>query len=456
MGKKIAFYFEKIEGLSHTDDLDDLTDLHTRSFEKYGWEVVHLNESNARQHPLYPVFDDPTSVFASSRNGWEYTRACYMRWLAYASAGHFFADFDVINYGFSHDDALDMRRLAGGATFLSGATAVGLFQQAEYDQILGAFIDYQKNPFVEGSLVDDVNDMTILLQCRPNLFAITGTEDVRVARDYSCPGWEEAQLVHYPYHYVKPPRSKTVREKRNPLLDDEGPPPEVWPAYLSRAGVLNAILTLFETPHYLEIGANSGDTFFAAQAQRKVAVSPSFSFDVEEAKAKHPNCLFYSAKSDAFFGNPAVEQSRYDVIFLSGLHTLEQTIRDLFNAVAFLTSDGIIVIDNVIPSSYHAALPDEEIAWHVRNQLGVQDGMWMGDVYKIVFFLQTFLQQYSYATVVENHGQLVVWKSRRPAEEIVQRRVEDIGRTSYESVLLRSDDFNRVPFSEIMRRLRGR
>ena len=214
MSNKIAYYFESIEGLAGSDDLTGLIDLHKRSFEQNGWEVVALDERDARQHPLYATFNDSNSIFATSRNGWQYTRACYMRWLAYASAGHFFADFDIVNYNFSQQNAHEMREMAGGPTFLSGAGAIGLFRDHEYDQVLNAFLKYRDNPFIDGMLKIDVNDMNILLQCRPDLFSLIQIEDTRIARDYSCPGWDIADLVHYPYHYTKPPRSATVNSER--------------------------------------------------------------------------------------------------------------------------------------------------------------------------------------------------------------------------------------------------
>lgn len=137
-----------------------------------------------------------------------------MRWLAYASAGHYFADFDIMNYGFVAEDAEALRAEAGGPKLLSGAGAAGLFKGDEYDSILDAFLSYKKNPFIEGALKEDVNDMTILIQCRPDIFSSIWNDDVRIARDYSCPGWDVAKLVHYPFHYVKPPRIKTVMEDR--------------------------------------------------------------------------------------------------------------------------------------------------------------------------------------------------------------------------------------------------
>ncbi len=211
---KISYYFEPIPGMTGTDNIPALIDAHTEAFEHHGWDVVAVNEDVARQHPLYREFDDISSVFATSRNGWGYTRACYMRWLAYAVAGHYFADFDVISYGFTPNDAEDLRREVGGPLLLSGAGAAGLFKAEDYELILNTFLGYKKAPFIEGALEEDVNDMTILIQCLPQVFQTVWENDVRMARDYSCEGWDVAKLVHYPFQYVRPPRIRTILEQR--------------------------------------------------------------------------------------------------------------------------------------------------------------------------------------------------------------------------------------------------
>ena len=220
--------------------------------------------------------------------------------------------------------------------------------------------------------------------------------------------------------------------------------------------MLNQILSLFEEPHYLEIGVNSGDTFFALRAHYKVAVDPAFMFAVDEAKRRDPNSNFYRVESDVYFGNCIASHERFDVIYLDGLHTVEQTLRDFCNAITFLKSGGIIVIDDVVPNSYHASLPDLKTAIIARNHARSQDASWMGDVYRLVFFIQSFFQQYRYATVAENHGQLVVWQSQRSAKEVVQKRLEDIGRAPFENVIVEATAFNRLSFPEIMALLRDR
>lgn len=231
---------------------------------------------------------------------------------------------------------------------------------------------------------------------------------------------------------------------------------ETYPARLSRADVVNHVLSLFEAPRYLEIGVNMGVTFFAIRAYAKVAVDPKFLFDLGEARAKHPESRFYACESDDYFGDPANRNERFDVVYLDGLHTVEQTLRDFCNAIELLDDGGVIIIDDIVPNSYHASLPDFSVAERLRARFSPKDGSWMGDVYRLVFFIQSFFQQYRYATVIENHGQLVVWKDRRTSRELARRRIADVGNLPFESTITHAGNFNRLPFGAIMRLLRER
>jgi predicted O-methyltransferase YrrM len=92
----------------------------------------------------------------------------------------------------------------------------------------------------------------------------------------------------------------------------------------------------------------------------------------------------------------------FDVIYLDGLHTFDQTLRDFCNAIQFLQEDGVIVIDDVIPNSYSASIPDASTAEALKGALKDRDQTWMSDVFRRVFFFQAFPQQYDYATIAEN------------------------------------------------------
>lgn len=203
---------------------------------------------------------------------------------------------------------------------------------------------------------------------------------------------------------------------------------------MQRSDVINRFLKLYEDPRYLEVGVDEGTTFFAVDARQKVAVDPAFKFPIPDAVGLLADVEFHPVESDLYFEKSASGQ--FDIIFLDGLHTFEQIVKDFTNALAYIKPNGIIIIDDVIPSSYYASMPDLDRSLQFRRRLGFSDWDWMGDVYKIVYLIESFFQSYSFATVAENHGQMIVWRETRSANALSQRTIESIGRMSYSDAVL--------------------
>jgi hypothetical protein len=224
---------------------------------------------------------------------------------------------------------------------------------------------------------------------------------------------------------------------------------------ISRAEVLQGFVSLFENPSYLEIGVSRGATFQKIRAQRKVAVDPEFKFDIEEARKSSPNAVFHPVPSDVYFGEIASPTELFDVIFIDGLHTAEQTLRDLLNAILFLKPPGVIVVDDVFPNSYAASMPDIAAARDLRRELKMEDASWMGDVYRLVFFAGTFLQQFQFRTTLDTRGgQMVLWRRQRPASDLAPRTIEEVGRLPYERVVLDREAFRVGSYAEILAEFR--
>ncbi len=229
---------------------------------------------------------------------------------------------------------------------------------------------------------------------------------------------------------------------------------------ISRPVAIQRLLDLFESPSYLEIGVDHGDTFRLVKASRKVAVDPKFHFEFPAEFDDDAPERFYEVTSDAYFGGIIKPDERFDVIFLDGLHVTEQTLRDLLNAVMFIRRDGVIVIDDVIPASYHASLPDIADLYRVREFLAKtdrrleSDQAWMGDVYKLPFFIQTFMQQFSYATISDNHGQTVIWRDTRRPQELRHYALEAVGRLEFKDLIKDVATMNLMPLDDIMHLIR--
>lgn len=203
---------------------------------------------------------------------------------------------------------------------------------------------------------------------------------------------------------------------------------------------------------YLEIGVNKGATFFEVTLPLKVAVDPAFLFDHKSRLSSSE--LYFAETSDAFFDGidsnaqlaPFKDPDgvvRFDVIFLDGLHTFEQTWRDFENSVKHAHEKTLWVLDDTIPCDPYSAIPDMERSWRYRASAGLTGLSWHGDVYKCVYALHDLRPEFSYCTLVDTHNpQTVVWRGKQ-ARQVTPlfTSFEHIRQTDYFSILDNSDAF---------------
>ena len=219
---------------------------------------------------------------------------------------------------------------------------------------------------------------------------------------------------------------------------------------ISRSEVVNRFLELFNAPSYLEVGVSEGETFFAINAHRKVAVDPKFRFPIEQARKEHVSSTFHEVTSDIYFSERIGPSDLFQVIYLDGLHTFEQTLRDFTNAIRFLSPDGVIVIDDVVPNSYQSSLPDQVESIRVKKAIGDPDNSWMGDTYKLVFFIEAFFPTFELRTIADNHGQAVVWRANPVRRDFKTYSARDIADLEFVDVIRKNDIFRRKTSAEIV------
>jgi hypothetical protein len=160
---------------------------------------------------------------------------------------------------------------------------------------------------------------------------------------------------------------------------------------------------------YLEIGVHQGITFNSVKYQEKVGVDPEFLFDT--AVCDGATSRLHKMTSDKFWSTMP-EKGKFDLIFLDGLHTFEQTYRDFCASIALSHEKTIWLIDDVTPVNFISSLPNPQHVARIRKLFRSKGTFWMGDVYKVIFAIHDFFPQYNFATL-EGHGQTIVWKEAR-------------------------------------------
>lgn len=130
---------------------------------------------------------------------------------------------------------------------------------------------------------------------------------------------------------------------------------------MNRWDLINRIAARIGARRYLEIGVQAGHAFSRVEVAERVGVDP----DPRSAATLH-------LPSDAYFANldESGSAERFDLVFVDGLHHREQVVRDVQNAIRYLTPGGAIVVHDCDP-------PNERAGG--RAMCG---GVWCGDVWK--------------------------------------------------------------------------
>ncbi len=144
-----------------------------------------------------------------------------------------------------------------------------------------------------------------------------------------------------------------------------------------RVAIVAAHLAARRSPRYLEIGVHTGVLFLHVRAAAKVGVDPDPQIP-ELKRILHPNTVLRGrvirATSDQFFTALSRGQ-HFDVVFVDGHHSFDQSSRDIANSLTNLRPSGVVLVHDCNPPTEAAASPDPALAG---------DGPWCGDVWKAI------------------------------------------------------------------------
>jgi hypothetical protein len=236
----------------------------------------------------------------------------------------------------------------------------------------------------------------------------------------------------------------TLRPKAR-ALSAPAPRPGAGPKGRTSAARINRLAGLVRAERYLEVGVSGGDTFLAVEVATRHAVDPRFRFDT--APHASERVRFFPITSDAYFTREVPADLRFDIVFLDGLHTFEQTFRDFCASMAHAHRDTVWIIDDVFPSDVFSALPSQKDALGFRRQHGLGSRVWHGDVYKTVFAIHDFFPTVSFRTFEPgpDNPQTVILNRPRPDFAPRFNDLEAISRLDYYGFWENRDLLNLAP-----------
>ncbi|MEM6310143.1 MAG: glycosyltransferase [Pseudomonadota bacterium] len=168
---------------------------------------------------------------------------------------------------------------------------------------------------------------------------------------------------------------------------------------------------------YLEVGTHFGKSLEIATCS-SIAVDPNFAVR-RPILGDKPNLHCLAMTSDDFFasGFTSAINAKVDLAFLDGMHLFEFVLRDFMNTEALMTTNGTIVLHDVIPIGFHATR---------RTWDKTQTNAWTGDVWKIIPALRKFRPDLQIDVLDAKPSGLAVISNLDPASTALQDQYDDI------------------------------
>ncbi|MGA2030367.1 MAG: class I SAM-dependent methyltransferase [Verrucomicrobiota bacterium] len=179
---------------------------------------------------------------------------------------------------------------------------------------------------------------------------------------------------------------------------------------MNRIDVIQKIIDKTGAQSYLEIGVARGECFLSIKVQRKVAVDPKLRFFLK-FKLRSQGAGYYQLASDDFFAKVKLPHG-FDVVFIDGLHTYQQSLKDVENALSVLNENGVIVMHDCNPPGAAAAHPANSPGHAASLGLPGWTGGWCGDVWKTVCHLRSQRTDLRVFTLDCDCGLVIVTKGK--------------------------------------------
>ncbi len=186
---------------------------------------------------------------------------------------------------------------------------------------------------------------------------------------------------------------------------------------MNRTQVIQQIINKKAARSYLEIGVYNAKNFSEIKAWKKIAVDPAFKFTkIKRIKRAFKNVFNIFAKyheitSDNFFAN-FKSSKPIDVIFIDGLHTYSQSLRDITNSLNILADNGVVIMHDCNPPHESAALAADSLDHATSLSPPEWTGEWCGDVWKTICDLRSFRDDIKVFVLDCDYGLAIITKGK--------------------------------------------
>lgn len=186
--------------------------------------------------------------------------------------------------------------------------------------------------------------------------------------------------------------------------------------------IIQWCIDLMGAETYLEIGVRNGDSFLPVRCANKIGVDISF-------PVKFSDGLLYEMSSDDYFD---LHASFFDVAYIDGDHTYEQSLKDVLNCLQWMNPNGVILMDDCNPIHREWATPAFTGA----------SPYWCGEAWKTILTLRTY-SDLSVFVIDDGFGIGFIQKGK---QEVLSFSKEQISEMTYQDL-----DANRELFLNLVK-----
>jgi len=209
---------------------------------------------------------------------------------------------------------------------------------------------------------------------------------------------------------------------------------------MDRIKTINKLLEITKNKIYLEIGVFRGSCITKINANEIYGVDPSPSL-ILNFKFLFKKIKLFKITSDEFFKKDVKKiNKKFDVIFIDGLHTHLQSMKDVLNSLNYLNENGFIVLHDCNPSTEIMATPAnsfEEVKILNKKNLNWTKE-WCGDVWKTIVLLRTKRSDLEITVFNYDYGVGII---RKKNSKKLNFQINNINELSYDIF-----NFNRKEF----------
>ena len=198
--------------------------------------------------------------------------------------------------------------------------------------------------------------------------------------------------------------------------------------------IILAIIEKMKAKSYLEIGVLKGDCFFTQKVKHKIAVDLEFKISRLKIIVYSLKNKFYEMPSDEFFIRKAKILTKYglDIAFIDGLHTYEQSLKDVLNSLKYLNNNGYIILHDCYPQNkLQANLTKSEK--HFKNLNSPKSG-WSGDVWKTIAHLRSTRTDLKILVINYDSGIGIISKGK--STSMLNCIKEDLKKLTYDDLII--------------------